>query len=598
MNIINKEKRFLDFKLFFKLFLFARKKSQINYILGFLLTIFTGLMEFTILSELSNIFLIIEGRAPRSVYKILDFCLNRNYGFCENISSAKTTYISLFILFIVFTLIIRLLSTYISQMTSASVSSDIGKKVYSKILRMNLRDYINENSGELIGICVNDITTTGVAINQFTLMLYSTILSIFIIAGMIYGGTKEIIIVVFLVLIFYSNFIYLTRKRLSRNGKVSTHSRYKAINIIQEGLGNFMNIIVSRSHFEYINKFGDTNFILRKVEAQSNFIKLTPKILIESLILIAITIVAVLISSNSLNTSLQFLLPSLGVIAVGSQRIIITLQLIFQQWSSLLINSTAANITYKRLNVEEDNLYQKIVNKDFKFNFKNLTLKDITYIHQRDNNEKSNVIKNISLELKRGDILGIVGKSGSGKSTLINIMLGLNFPQKGALKINNHNIKDYYGDKVLINYQSNISYIPQKIYLMNSSLIENITCENIESTDFENLNKVIEICDLNEIIESLPYGIKTNIGEKGSKISGGQQQKIGLARALYRRRKEIIFLDEATNALDLNSEKKIIKNIIEAKLFTTLVIITHRKENLNFCNRIIEISKGSILYEN
>ena len=81
-------------------------------------------------------------------------------------------------------------------------------------------------------------------------------------------------------------------------------------------------------------------------------------------------------------------------------------------------------------------------------------------------------------------------------------MLGLNFPQKGALKINNHNIKDYYGDKDLINYQSNISYIPQKIYLMNSSLIENITCENIESTDFGNLNKVIEICDLNEIIES------------------------------------------------------------------------------------------------
>ena len=224
---------------------------------------------------------------------------------------------------------------------------------------MNLRDYINENSGELIGICVNDITTTGVAINQFTLMLYSTILSIFIIAGMIYGGTKEIIIVVFLVLIFYANFIYLTRKRLSRNGKVSTHSRYKAINIIQEGLGNFMNIIVSRSHFEYINKFGDTNSILRKVEAQSNFIKLTPKILIETLILIAITIVAILISSNSLNSSLQFLLPSLGVIAVGSQRIIITLQLIFQQLSSLLINSTAANITYKRLNVEEDNLYQK-----------------------------------------------------------------------------------------------------------------------------------------------------------------------------------------------------------------------------------------------
>ncbi len=590
-----KSRKSLDISLFFKLFLFARKKSQINYIAGLFLTLITGLMEFRILAELSNIFLLIEGKNPKIINNLSNFCIKNNYEFCSGFSNASNKYIIYFLVLIFITLFLRLSSSYISSITTAGLSIDIGKKVFSKIIRMNYKDLGNENSSKLIGLCVNDIESTAIAFNQFSLIIYCSVIALFILAGMIYGGSKQIFLIIILILFFYINFINLTRTRLSRNGEFTTKKRYKSINIIQEAIGNLINIMISRTHSVYINRFNDNNAFLRKLDAESLFIKLTPKILVETFILITITFLAILISLNTIKNPLEELLPILGVIAVGSQRLIQLSQQIFIFWSSVILTSTSARNILKKLNTKDSKLYPNFSDKKEEFKFKSLKLDDISYLHEDPTLKNKHGIKNISLELKEGDSLGILGKTGSGKSTLINLMLGLYFPQNGILRINGNQINDFYNNEYLINYQKNISYVPQRIFLMNASVLENITCFSLEEVDVKYLNKIINICDLEEVLNSLPRGIDTYIGENGSKLSGGQQQRIGIARALYNKNSEILFLDEATNALDLKTERKIMENIKQNQLFKTNVIITHREENLKYCSRYIKLANGHIM---
>jgi ABC-type bacteriocin/lantibiotic exporter with double-glycine peptidase domain len=214
--------------------------------------------------------------------------------------------------------------------------------------------------------------------------------------------------------------------------------------------------------------------------------------------------------------------------------------------------------------------------------FKSLKLKNLDFRYG-----KINIIDNLSLNILKGDCIGIVGESGSGKTTLVNIILGFLKPSNGEVLFNNENIE-------LIKSKSwlkSIGYVQQGVYIIDGTIKENILFGE-DKQDLDKLDAVCKEVNIYDFINQQDKKYNTKIGELGSMISGGQKQRIGIARALYNNC-EILVLDESTNSLDQKTEKEIIDSLKTLNNNgLTLIIIAHNNNVLSFCNKIIKLDKG------
>jgi len=149
-------------------------------------------------------------------------------------------------------------------------------------------------------------------------------------------------------------------------------------------------------------------------------------------------------------------------------------------------------------------------------------------------------------------------------------------------------------EKILARFRSKVSYIPQQVYLMDTSIVTNITFKEKIDSDDNKFYESIKKAKLDKFIDSLPNGINTHIGERGIRISGGQRQRLALARAFYSD-KEIIFLDESTSELDSDTEKDILSDLFTISSDLTLILISHKKDTLKLCDKVIYLKDNNIL---
>ena len=218
----------------------------------------------------------------------------------------------------------------------------------------------------------------------------------------------------------------------------------------------------------------------------------------------------------------------------------------------------------------------------------NITLKNIEYQYP---NSSRIVLQDINLTIPINSTAGFVGSTGSGKTTTIDLILGLLEPQKGTLEV----------DGKVINknnrraWQRSIGYVPQHIYLADDTVAANIAFGvNSEEIDYRVIEQVAKIVNLHEFVKSeLPQQYRTIIGERGIRLSGGQRQRIGIARALYRK-PQLLILDEATNALDNITEKKVMEAVYGLSKNITIILIAHRLSTVKKCDTIFLIEKGKI----
>ena len=216
-----------------------------------------------------------------------------------------------------------------------------------------------------------------------------------------------------------------------------------------------------------------------------------------------------------------------------------------------------------------------------------LSLENIAYSYP---NQSQLAIENLSLKIKRGESIALVGKSGAGKTTLVDIILALLIPHQGDIKVDGVSI---YNN--LRSWQNLVGYIPQTIFLADDTVKNNIAYGVPDKKiDEIRLRKAIEAAQLSDVIANLPQGVNTEVGERGVMLSGGQRQRVGIARALYHERK-ILILDEATSALDNETESSISEAIAALSGQKTLIIIAHRLTTVAHCDRIYELSQGRIV---
>ncbi len=216
----------------------------------------------------------------------------------------------------------------------------------------------------------------------------------------------------------------------------------------------------------------------------------------------------------------------------------------------------------------------------------NLRFENVTY---RYPNTDVDVIKDFSLDVKKGECIAIVGSSGSGKTTLMNLIIGFMKPVSGKLYIDDKSIDDIN----LSEYRHHISVVPQSSILFAGTIRENITY-GLSHYSEEDLQKVCEIANVNEFLKDLPDGLDTYVGERGDKLSGGQKQRVTIARALIRNPK-IFILDEATSALDNISEYHVQKAIESSIQGRTTFIVAHRLSTIRGADRIVVMEDGRIV---
>ena len=231
----------------------------------------------------------------------------------------------------------------------------------------------------------------------------------------------------------------------------------------------------------------------------------------------------------------------------------------------------------------------KDLKENTKFEFKNQKFKNIFFFYD----EKEIILENLNFDYNKNKFIGIFGDSGGGKTTFINLLLGLLRPKKGEILIN-----DIKSEEVLNEFQKNVSYVPQDIYLIDSDIKENVALTDGAELSYKNLEEIKIALNKAEFVSNKDLItneiLNRKVGQKGINLSGGQLQRVGIARAFYRK-SQILILDEATRSLDQTTEEEIIKNLVKKKNDITIIMISHNKNNFKYCDEIYEIKNRKII---
>ena len=323
-------------------------------------------------------------------------------------------------------------------------------------------------------------------------------------------------------------------------------------------------------------------------QVKNNVLTNIPRLLIETVTLVGI--LAYLGVSMVIGVPTSKLISLISAFALAAMRLLPSVNRVNTYFANIAYFEPALDYIYENVGAVDANAQGLLDNKDDKDNqitlSKEISLNQITFAYP---NTEKNIFTNADMIIPVGKSVGVVGTSGSGKTTIIDILLGLLKVQNGTIKSDDKNIFDNYSS-----WLSHVGYIPQSIFMMDASIKENIAFGiSPEEIDEERVWKVLEQAQMKEFVEELPDKLDSAIGERGVRISGGQRQRLGIARALYHD-PELLIFDEATSALDNDTETAIMEAIDALHGQKTLVIIAHRLRTIENCDLIYEVKNEKI----
>ena len=371
---------------------------------------------------------------------------------------------------------------------------------------------------------------------------------------------------------FSGIYFILVTQRIKWLGKIRSNLDNNIVETINNSLQGFKEIKLLRVSAQF---YDNLNSYIKKFNVHNikfNVLKNLTRPLFELILILAISIFLLINKSFA---------PSLILYGMVFIRLMPSISLINKSVTEINFKKISLDIINNQIfleNSQEKLSYPK--NDEFK---KYYEIKDLNFSY-----ENQIIFKNANIKILKNKIHGIIGKSGSGKSTLVNILSGLINPTDGKYYIDDSEKKNFYD---LRNY---VSLVSQNSFVINDTILYNITFKEKELTINENklLDGIIELSGLDEIFKKNNLNLNYQIGKDGDKLSGGQIQRIAIARALFQNKNLIIF-DEATNALDKNSELEIFKKI--KRLNKTIIIITHNENNLIHCDEIFSIEEQKIV---
>ena len=499
--------------------------------------------------------------------------------------------------------------------------AQLSLKLLTSYLTVPYEFHLTRNTASLIK---NILIETSNIYASCLLPLLNSTSNIFIISCLLLllGKTDLILFIMFL-LVLLPIFIlfHLLRNKFKKWGKTLSQSQQGIVSTIAHAMGGLKEtkVIGCEPHFtremsEYVNRYARSTTFFQSSQ-------LLPKILIETALItfiLSFLIVTQLTSTRSIEETTGIL----SVFAVAAMRLIPSTSQLLQSIARMRNGSYALDMLYRDLkDIDEQKSERNLrfsgdgddgvslsadVSKgsDFDSSLRIPTegvslppqtmifgdcieLKNISY---RYSSVSEPALDNISLKIERGESIAFIGKSGAGKTTLVDVILGLLNLERGDILVDGVSIYQN-----IRSWQNLVGYIPQSIFLTDDTIEHNIAFGVSDlSIDRSRIAEVIETAQLTELVAELPDGVKTKVGERGIRLSGGQRQRIGIARALYHKR-EILVLDEATAALDNETEHLISEAIRALAGQKTLITIAHRLSTIEHCDRVYLLENGRIV---
>ena len=385
---------------------------------------------------------------------------------------------------------------------------------------------------------------------------------------------------------------YLTysffKKKLSDLAKINYKQRGEQIKIVNQIFYNIQDIKILLKENFFFKFFNESLVKIKNTDFFNEMFLKAPRLIFE---IVAVTAVALIIIFYVLmDLDLAKSLPFLSLFVMCCVRLIPSSNLLIQSFTILRKSEVSFNSIIKEFNMIEQispEQEKKPIIKKENINFDNLEIKNLSFTYSGSNKK---ILNNVNLKISNNTSVGIIGKTGSGKSTLIKLMLGLLHSSKGSVLVNDKEIK-----KNIDKWYQNIGYVPQTVFLTDDTIKNNIALGlKPGEVDDKLIWKSLKLSGLDKFVKELPNDINAFVGAHGVRLSGGQVQRIGIARALFNE-PQVIILDEATSSLDQITEKNILKDFNNFKEQKCIIMVSHRLNSLVNCDEVFYIKDGQIV---
>ena len=468
------------------------------------------------------------------------------------------------------------------------IQAQFSKRLFSMYINKPYTFHLQRNSAQLIRTAVTDINLFifhGL-IPALTLLTEGMVLLGLGILLFIFEplGTLAVICVLGTAAwIFY----YFTQHLLVRLGEEYQYNEGLRIQHLQQGLGGVKDVKILGREKDFLNRYSVHNIKSARAGQLRLTLQQLPRFLLEFLAVVGLATLVIIMMYQS--SQLSSIIPILGLFGAAAFRLMPSINRVLGSMQSMRFGLAVINNLYSELQNEaiSSKSDDRVLNSQFK---QSLFVEHVGFTYPESDRR---ALEDISLKINKSEIVGFVGTSGAGKSTLVDILLGLLTPDEGKVFLDGNDIQ-----VSLRNWQNQIGYVPQSIFLTDDTLRNNIAFGlHVDEVDESAVWRAISAAQLEVFVNQLPDGLNTVVGERGVRLSGGQRQRIGIARALYHD-PEVLVLDEATSSLDTATENEVMKAVYDMQGSKTIIIIAHRLSTVEHCDRLYQLENGRIVLQN
>lgn len=566
---------------------FSKIFKLINYKEKLLIFFLTFFVILSMLLEVLSIGAVIPVLASLLEYNefvgVLDFLNN-----VEFIKYIQTIHLNLVIICFVVIFLFKNIFIYLTQVFNSFVlnriTARLSKGLFNYFVKLNYENFTERKTAEMINLTSNVVDTFKETLSNIIILFTEIIVFVGIILFLIFIDPISILLVTLLSIIIFFIFFKVNKEILTKWGKVINKNREEKLQILYQSLNLIKNIKISNNFNYFLNNYDLFNAKEYKYAFLSSCITFLPKFLFEitGIILISFSIVLM----TEINVNKNEIIIILSILGLAALRILPAVARITNSTSLLRFYKYSLDTIYSEL-IEKNLKLDKDYDEGTKHSLKRIEFKNVSFVRK----ENKQILESVNFVIKKGDNIGIKGLSGSGKTTFVDIICGLLKPSSGSLILNEKiELKNFPGSTPL-----KIGYVPQDIFLTNDSLEKNIAFG--VPTSQINHSKILDtmrLCKLDKFINNNKTLANICVGDGGTNISGGERQRIGIARAIYNDPDLLIF-DEFTSSLDSNTENEILSNLNPIIKNKTVIFISHKDSALSNCKKIYEFKHKKII---
>lgn len=465
------------------------------------------------------------------------------------------------------------------------LQAELSQRLFAGYLRQPYSFHLQRNSAELIRNAIGQVDGISTLVHQALVLLTEIpMLALVTVLLVLVEPQGTITISVSLGILGWI-FQRLTRANVLRWGKTRERHEILRIQHLQQGLGAAKDLKLLGRETDFLAQYDAHNAGSAKFGRRQAAVQAMPRLVLEFMAISALAaLIVVLVRSGR---PMETIVPILGVFGAAAFRLLPSVSRILGSLQHFQYFNAALDSVSTELESLRD-LPVQVPGRPFEFRG---TL-DVQRVSFRYAGAEAPALRDVSLSIQAGTMVGFVGTSGAGKSTLVDILLGLLTPQSGVVRVDGVDIETN-----LRGWQDQVGYVPQTIYLTDDSLRRNIALGLPDDhIDDAAVRRAVEAAQLGSFVADLPAGLETVVGERGVRLSGGQRQRIGIARALYHD-PAVLVLDEATSALDLMTERDVMEGVLALHGAKTILIVAHRRSTVEHCDRLYRLEKGLLVSE-